>query len=417
MDDAALTRDHPAAAARPRADFSANAVTELPRRRGWVRPITIIMVAALGIVAYVLRDRLAFLPIAIRTPAASEAVGRDLPGVRREGDVIVVPEGSPYRARIVAAAVTGRSLQASRSVPAVIEADPARIFNVVPPLGGRVTDLRVRLGDRVAAGQALATIDSGDLAQAYADADKARAQVALTRRTLDRARGLNQAGGGAVKDVESAQNDAAQAEAESARAQARLRAIMGTATAAGTRSLTVTAPASGTITALSTAPGAYINDATQSMMTVSNLESVWVTANVAEKDLRTVAKGQEVAVTFAAYPGETFSASVLFASDIMEPDTRRTKVRIAFPNPDARFKPNMFATVTLMLPPRDVLTVPNAALLMNNDSTTVFVEQDTWRFIRRDVQLGADRDGATVVTSGLRPGERVVVRGGVLLND
>jgi len=101
----------------------------------------------------------------------------------------------------------------------------------------------------------------------------------------------------------------------------------------------------------------------------------------------------------------------------MEPDTRRTKIRVAFANPDMRFKPNMFATVTTHLPELTALVVPNSALLMNNDATTVFVEKAPWTFVRRPVQPGTDHDGATAITSGLQPGERVVISGGILLND
>lgn len=349
--------------------------------------------------------------------AAQARAAADAPGLQRNVDSVTIPAGSPYRERVAVVPVEQRSLEQTRVLPASVEADPARVFNVLPPLGGRVTELKVRLGDRVTLGQPLAVIDSGDLAQAHADADKARAQVALTRRALERARGLNQVGGGAAKDVEAATNDAAQAEAEFNRTQARLKAIGGAAATAGTRTLTVMAPMSGTITALSSAPGAYINDATQSMMTLTNLDQVYVTASVPEKDVGFVSKGQDVDVTFAAYPGETFHGNVLFVADLLEPDTRRTKTRIGFPNPDSRFKPNMFATVTFRSPPRPALFVPTSALLMNNDKTTVFVETSPWTFVRREVHPGTDVGGFTVIHGGLSANERVVSRGGVLLND
>lgn len=364
---------------------------------------------------------LGWLPFTGRPSAAPAASATeapvDAPGLVREGGSIVVPAGSPYRERIATVLVEQRSLEQKRVLPATVETDPARVFNVLPPLGGRVSELKIRLGDRVTQGQPLAVIDSGDLAQAYADADKSRAQVALSRRALERARSLNQVGGGAAKDVESAVNDAAQAEAEFGRTQARLKAIGGAGAISGTRTLTVSAAASGTITALSTAPGAYINDATQSMMTLTNLDQVFVTANVPEMDIGFVSKGQDVEVTFAAYPGETSHGVVSFVNDLMEPDTRRTKVRIGFANAQSRFKPNMFATVTFHAPPRPALFVPSSALLMNNDTTTVFVETAPWTFVRRTVQPGYDTDGQTVINGGLAASERVVSRGGVLLND
>jgi cobalt-zinc-cadmium efflux system membrane fusion protein len=345
--------------------------------------------------------------------ARAEAV----PELERADGHVTIPEGSPYRARVVVAPVTERSLSQTRAEPAAVEAEPSRVFNILPPLGGRVTQLNVRLGDHVTAGQPLAVIDSGDLAQAYSDAEKARAQLALTKRALERARGLSQVGGGAVKDVESASNDEAQAEAEFNRADARLKAIAGSATLTGTRTLTISAPAAGVVTALSTAQGAYINDPTQTMLTITNLERVWVTANVPEADVGFVAKGQAADVSFVAYPGQVFHGTVMFVSAVMEPDTRRTKVRIGFDNPDDRLKPNMFATVTFKAPAREVLSVPDSALLMNNDSTTVFVETAPWTFVRRAIEPGYAADGHTVVDAGLKPGERIVISGGVLLND
>jgi len=89
-------------------------------------------------------------------------------------------------------------------------------------------------------------------------------------------------------------------------------------------------------------------------MTIANLDEIWVTANVPEKDTALVAQGQAVDVVFAAYPGEVFKGRVLFVSDILDPDTRRTKVRIAFPNPDMRLKPNMFASATFVTPKQTV---------------------------------------------------------------
>jgi len=70
-----------------------------------------------------------------------------------------------------------------------------------------------------------------------------------------------------------------------------------------------------------------------------------------------IAKGQAVEVVFAAYPGEVFRSQVLFVSDIVDSDSRRTKVRIAFPNPEIRLKPNMFATASFFAPAQMVATV------------------------------------------------------------
>src|SRR5207253_851443 len=110
-------------------------------------------------------------------------------------------------------------------------------------------------------------------------------------------------------------------------------------------------------------------------------------AGVPEKDTALVAKGQPVDVTFPAYPDETLQGQVLFVSDVLDPDTRRTKVRIAFPNPDTRLKPGMFANVSFHAPARRAAVIPTSALLVKDDANQVLVEVAPWTFEPRRVEI------------------------------
>jgi membrane fusion protein, heavy metal efflux system len=288
----------------------------------------------------------------------------------------------------------------------------------MPPVAGRVTDLKVQLGGRVTKGQELAVIDSGDLAQAYSDIEKARSTVTLTKKQLDRQMSLEKGGGAAVKDREQAQSDYAQAVSELGRSETRLRAMDIPVEQPGdSRLLTLKAPVSGSIIDLQVAPGAFLNDPTAAIMTIANLDTIWVTANVPEKDVSFVFTGQNVDVTLVSYPDKVFSGKVLFVSDVIESDTRRNKVRIAFDNPEKALKPNMFANASFIAPPIKRVMVPNSTLLMTNDKTSVFVEVANWAFERRDVELAYQEGTVAAIKSGLQPGERVVVKGAVRLND
>jgi cobalt-zinc-cadmium efflux system membrane fusion protein len=329
-----------------------------------------------------------------------------------------VPEGSPLRPRLGVAAVEMTEVAHKLVLPAIVEADPARTVKVLTPVTGRVTDLKVQLGARVAKGQELAVIDSGDLQQAYSDDEKARAQLKLTKQGLDRLLMLEKTSAASAKDREQAQSDYAQAQSEFERSELRLRSIgVSFEQKDEMRLLSLKAPVSGSIIDLQIAPGAVLNDATAAVMTIANLDTVWVTANVPEKDTALVATDQPVDVSFPAYPGQTLRGTVLFISDVLDPDTRRNKVRIAFDNPNKAFKPGMFATAAFIAPPMPRLVVPTSALLMTNDTTSVFVEVADWAFERRTVEI-ANQEGATaVIRSGLSPGDRVVVKGGVRLND
>jgi cobalt-zinc-cadmium efflux system membrane fusion protein len=276
----------------------------------------------------------------------------------------------------------------------------------------------VQLGERVTAGQPLVVIDSPDLAGAYADYDRAKAGMALARKSLDRQRGLAKIGGAAEKDLQQAENDFAAAEAELRRSEARLKQIGVEAdTTAQSRTVTVAAPMAGSVIELDVGPGAYWNDATASLMTIADLRTIWVTANVPESDTAFVTKGQEVDVAFPAYPDAPRRGEVLFVSDVLDPDTRRTKVRIAFDNPDTRLRPGMFANVTFHAPARRAAVLPTSALVLKDDINQVYVETAPWTFEARTVDIGFQQGNEVVLKGGVAAGERVVVKGGVLLGD
>jgi membrane fusion protein, heavy metal efflux system len=337
------------------------------------------------------------------------------PALQHQGDKIVIPADSPLRARIAFAPAGTRTVGDKLSVPGMVEADPARTVSVLPPLGGRLAELKVSLGDRVAAGQVLAVIDSPDLAQAYDDDEKAADALALTEKTLKRQQQSQEIGVSSDHDLDQARSDYNQALAERNRTQARLKDIG--AEAVDRHRLVVRAPVAGSVTTLTAAQGAMINDPTQPLLTLSDLSVVWVTALVPEANLGEVAKGQPAEVALDAYPGKLWPGKVTFVADVVEPDSRRDKVRIAFANPDAALKPNMFATVTLKGVEKTQVMVPTSALLMNNDRTTLFVETADWTFERRVVGLSLEEGNEVAIASGVKPGEQVVVKGGILLND
>ena len=134
-------------------------------------------------------------------------------------------------------------------------------------------------------------------------------------------------------------------------------------------------------------------------------------------DLASVARNQDADVSLDAYPGRVLHGKVLFVADVIEPDTRRNKIRIAFANSDYALKPNMFATVALTGPAQSQVVLPSTALLMNNDRTSVFIATAPWTFERRVVDPELAEGASVAIRSGLAEGDQVVVSGGILLND
>jgi cobalt-zinc-cadmium efflux system membrane fusion protein len=336
----------------------------------------------------------------------------------RQGDKIIVPEGSALRSRLNVMAASSQAVSPKLLLPAIVESDPARTAAVLAPLSGRLVALKVALGDRVSRGQVVAIIDSPDFGQAYEDNEKAADAFKLTEKNLGRQEAQNKLGVASDRDLDQAKSDYAQAAAEYTRSQARLK-ILGALTESkpASRELSVTAPVSGSVTALSVAPGNMINDPTQPLMTIADLSTIWVTALVPEKDIAGVSKNQDAQVTLMAYPDRVLQGKVLFLADVIDSDSRRAKIRIAFANADYALKPNMFATVVLSGGARSLVVLPSSALLMNNDRTSVFVATAPWTFERRNVDAQLEEGSSVAIRSGVSAGEQVLVKGAILLND
>src|SRR5450830_63445 len=168
----------------------------------------------------------------------------------RHGEQIIVPEKSPFRNRLKVASVAMADIPHILNFPAAVEADSSRTVNVLPPLTGRLAEVKVKLGDTVKAGQLLAVISSGDLAQAYADAEKAKDALELARSALARGKGVNAAGANAAKDLEQLESSVVQTSAEMKRAETKLAALgVDTKTNDKSHTLKVLAPVAGTVTA------------------------------------------------------------------------------------------------------------------------------------------------------------------------
>jgi membrane fusion protein, heavy metal efflux system len=283
-----------------------------------------------------------------------------VPAAERKDNHVFLPEGSPLRDRIKVDIVSTQSIQRQLSAPATVEAEPTHLAKISPPLAGRVVKLFIHFGDTVTPGTPLFTLDSPDLVSAQSDYLKAKSAFAQAEKTVGRQKDLQEHGIGAARELEQAQTDLETAKSELDRASTRLR-ILGMDPGAVGGPLTVRSPIGGRVIELSTAPGQFQNDPSAVLMIVADLTTIWVTANVQEKDVRRVQQGDEASAQFAAYPGETFGGHVLSVGDLLDPDTRTIKVRVAFQNGDFRLKPGMFATVTFKSKATLEVVVPTSA--------------------------------------------------------
>jgi membrane fusion protein, heavy metal efflux system len=338
------------------------------------------------------------------------------PPLERQGSVVVVAPGSALAARLTTEPVLVETARRELTAPAVVEAVPGLTARIFPPVSGHLVQLSAQLGDRVEHGQILATISSPDYMSAQSDYVRAKSTLDLTERALRRQKELLEAKIAAKKDVEQAQNDYDSAKSSLVAAEGRLRTYgIDPERDRPGDPLVLRAPVSGRVIDVAAGVGEFRSDTTAPLMTIADLSTVWLTASVQEKDIRFVSRGQAVRAVLAAFPGEAVESRVMAVGEVLDPDTRATKVRITLPNPEGRYRPGMYATVTFFGFPESRLTVPTSALVQIGGGAFVFRQIGPGRYQPVQVEPGEQRGGRTEIRQGLAPGAVVVSANGVLL--
>ena len=329
---------------------------------------------------------------------------------------ITIPDGSPLRSALSFDTARTVTLSDVVTATAAVESDPSRTVKLFPPMAGRVVALGVRLGDPVHKGEVLVTLDSPDFTAAQADYAHALAAYRQARSNLARERDLAQYGIAAQRDVEQAETDFSQADGDRARAAARLSVLgIDTSVVLHDQALVIRSPIEGRIIDLSVGAGEYHNDPTVPVMTIADLGTVWLSANVPEKDLHGIRSGDRATAVVSAYPEDTIRGVVAMVGAVVDTATRMTKVRVSVPNRGGLLKPGMYATITFAAQPRARVVVPATSLLQVSDSDYVFVEVRPWTLERRPVVIGRLDGDRAIVREGVSSGQRVVARQVVLL--
>lgn len=352
------------------------------------------------------------------------------PAATKPGQV-VLPADSPKLKQIKVAPVQTAEVPIDVvEAPGKIEVNPNRVSHVASPVPGRITSVAVKLGDSVREGQTVITVESPDAdaaISAYLQADSVvgqmKANTIKAQADLDRLRDLVDHQAVAKKDVLNAENALAQSTAmvEQARASRtqtlRRLEILGLKPGEFGQKIVIHAPVSGKVLELNAVAGEYRNDANAPLMTIADLDTVWIASDVPETQIRHIQLGERLELELAAYPGETFKARVTRISDTVDPTTRTIKVRAELDNHAGRFRPEMFGRIRHTETTKRLPVVPAAAILQAENRSYVYCETSPGVFEETTVSTG-DRVGDQVaILKGLGDSSRVVVDGVMLLRS
>ena len=287
---------------------------------------------------------------------------------------------------------------------------------IASEVSGRITEVLVDEGEAVELAQVLLEIDPErrnlELADARARLTEAEAALGEQERDYRRAKKLQEQG---------IASEAALDEAETALALARsraeaARARVGVADRA-VRDASVRAPFAGLIARREVSRGEFVNVG-QSLFELVALDPVEVEFHLAERDSARAVVGQQVRVTVAPYPSQSFDGVVTVVSPTIDARTRTLRVKAQIANRDGRLRPGLFARVDLGIAVREgVLLVPEEAILLRADGSVVFRRGEEDRVERVLVETGEHRADRVEILRGLAAGDQVVTRGQAGLVD
>lgn len=316
------------------------------------------------------------------------------------------------------------------TAPAKIEVNPNQVGHAVLPVPGRIMNVMTKLGDSVAKGQPLFTLESTVIAEAesgYVQAQSSvrQAELALAKAEADAARVNDLYEHQAVAQKEALAARTAEAlsrssleQAQTAREQARRRLeLLGLKAGQFQQQMTVTAPISGKVLEVSVVSGEFRNEINTPLITVANLSRVWATSDVPESQIRFYKLGGTADLELLAFPGQMFKGRVTRIADTVNSETRTIKVTAELDNPGGQLRPEMYGRLRYADGMVSAPWIPEGAVIRGSDKEIVFVELSRGRFLSTPVKLGRSQGGGFAVSSGLKPGDRVVTKGSIYLKS
>ena len=180
--------------------------------------------------------------------------------------------------------------------------------------------------------------------------------------------------------------------------------------------VTIYSPTNGFVLNKVAVEGAKVT-AGEALFEIANLDRVWIQADVYESELPFIKVGAKATTTLSYIPGRTWTGRVTFIAPTVDPMTRTVKVRSEFDNGDGALKPDMFGDVVIQQPVRQVVVVPDSAVLQTGTRSVVFITKGEGTFEPREIEVGAKDNGFYEVRSGLAAGEKVVTQANFLIDS
>lgn len=343
-------------------------------------------------------------------PAEEPATDRPTNAWLEDGGVRLDARSRPY---VLVKAVGEDSSSVTLRAPARVAFRDNAVSRVGAPIAARVMDLQARVGDYVKVGDALATLASPDASDFHGELARSQVELAAAKKSLERQTDMVNKGVGREYDRVQAEMEVRDA-SERVRAAKRNVGLLGQSSG-GT--VIVAAQIEGTVLRRNATVGAQVDPNGDPLFEIGNPNDLRVVADVFQDDLSLVKDGAEVVVELASR-SEPVHGKVSAIGVLLDTAVRRAPVYIDLDKEHlAGLKPGMFARAMISANNVEGITVPvGAVLIKDGDKSIVYVERKDGAFERREVVVGHNFEDSVEVVSGLQSGDRVAVKGALLID-
>jgi cobalt-zinc-cadmium efflux system membrane fusion protein len=328
-----------------------------------------------------------------------------------EGKAIVFSKGFRDRAGVRTAPVRRIELVPQIEVVGTVTFDPGHVAAAGTRIRGMVRRVHHLEGDRVAAGDVLAEIESAELGEAQAQVAMLDAQTKAAEMNAKRERDLAERRLSTAREAEVAEAHLGEHRAMLAAAHQKVAALGGAAPG-GPGVYLLRAPIAGTVVERHVSAGQSVEGALVAFR-VADLDHLWIELAVFEGGLDAIRRGDTVQIRPMADPGRVIAGTVAHVGDAIDPTTRTAPVRVEIDNRERRIRPGQAVTASVRAsgPTRTALVVPASAVTHVDGRPTVFLAEGEGRVIPTPVELGATGGADQEITAGLAEGALVVSEG------
>lgn len=305
-----------------------------------------------------------------------------------------------------------------------VDFDEQALARIGATVTGRVIQINALLGQAVKKGDTLAQLNSSELSSSQLAYLRAKSQMELHRRNVERAQLLFKSDVIGAAELQRRESEYEIAAAETRAARDQLRVLGVSDGAIGRLGATghidsvagVVTTLNGVVVERKIAAGQVVQPS-DVLFVVADLSRVWAVAQVPEQQMSQVKAGQAVRIEIPALNNEKLLGRLIYVGQTVNPETRTVLVRTELDNKEGRLKPAMLASMLIEAAPVERLVVPASAVVREHDEDHVFVAQADGVFRLTKVKLAAENNGQRVVLEGLKPGKRIVIEGGFHLNN